>query len=747
MRLFWAKPDQTYEEHIEAVYKAWKETIQNISPLICRMGAQYGFSEKRFLQSSLLSVVLHDIGKLTEPFQCMMEFARRGDKFNFNENYRHELASFPFVIKGSVVLWKQSGPLIGRVPLEAMAVVAHHKRLNTDLISFDRERLKEKVIFYEDGLETAFTLAEHLFRQEGYSFPAIEIGLCKNNPYEKLAEFVAGDIFSKLIQETDMEAARTTYALLKGILHYADWHGSGKEPVNYSLKTQPQALFEHIEQWCKTKAISFGGLRPFQQECATTNGSVIAVAPTGSGKTEASLLWALNNLQEMGGGKLIYLLPTMVTANSIFRRLENYFGEGNVGLTHSTASFMFENEEDGDSTETIKDKRNFLFDKSFIRPATVATVDQLLTAGFNTGRWTLLETNASNAVIVIDEIHAYDAWTLGLIVETLKHFSKLGARFMLMSATLPESLIELFKETLPSAKVVRDQSLLDSCRSSYTVMESYLEDSLDLVEKAVINGRKTLVVANSVKACQEIFRQLRHLNPLCYHSKFILKDRFKIEQNIEAAALVIATQVVEVSLDIDFDLMFTECAPPDAIAQRAGRINRRRTKTDSQIFIFKPSDISKKIYDPSAVGLLEKSLQAFTNAGNNLTESDIISIVESVYSNSKLIESRDYIDASSQYLITQRRLMGIFDNMMREDKADTTRKIEYLQIPVVPSVFKDEVVNLPLSKRRWYEVKMPYWYVKKHKEEVGEVIFCDMNYDNEIGATFVSDEEVSSMII
>ncbi|MBI5326914.1 MAG: CRISPR-associated helicase Cas3' [Deltaproteobacteria bacterium] len=747
MRLFWAKPDQTYEEHIAAVYKAWKETIQNISPLIRRMGAQYGFSEKRFLQSSLLSVVLHDIGKLTEPFQRMMEFARRGDKFNFNENYRHELASFPFVIKGSVVLWKQSGPLIGRLPLEAMAVVAHHKRLNTDLISFDLERLKEKVIFHEYGLETAFTLAEDIFRQEGYSFPAIEIGLCKNNPYEKLAEFVAGDIFSKLIQKTDMEAARTTYALLKGILHYADWHGSGKEQVNYSLKTQPQALFEHIEQWCKTKAISFGGLRPFQQECATTIGSVIAVAPTGSGKTEASLLWALNNLQEMGGGKLIYLLPTMITANSIFRRLENYFGEGNVGLTHSTASFMFENEEDGESGEAIKDKRNFLFDKTFIRPATVATVDQLLTAGFNTGKWTLLETNAANAVIVIDEIHAYDAWTLGLIVETLKHYSKLGARFMLMSATLPESLIELFIVALPSAKIVKDQSLLDSCRNNYKVMDAFLEDSLDMVENAVTKGRKTLVVVNSVKSCQEIFRQLKQLNPLCYHSKFILKDRFAIEQKIEAADLVIATQVVEVSLDIDYDVMFTECAPPDAIAQRAGRINRRRTKIDSQIFIFKPSDISKKIYDPSAEKLLEKSLQAFTDAGSELTEADILAIVESVYGNRRLQNNSDYIDAAGQYTNTQRRLMGIFDNMMREDRAETTRKIEYLQIPVIPTIFKEEVMGLPLSKRRGYEVKMPYWYVRKHREEVGEVVFCDMNYDNEIGATFVSDDEVSSMII
>lgn len=747
MRLFWAKPDQTYEEHIDATYKAWKATVQSVSPLIRRTGVLYGFSEERFLQSSLLSVVLHDIGKLTGPFQRMMEFARRGEKFNYKENYRHELASFPFAIMGSIGLLKQSGPLVGRLPIEAIAIVAHHKRLNPDLTSFERERLKENVEFCEDGLQMALTLASNLFRQEGYSFPSIPLELLKNNPYKKLAEFLGGDVFSRLVQETGIEGSRMAYALLKGILHYADWHGSGKEPLNYSLITQPQALLEHIEQWCKTKAISFGGLRPFQQDCATTIGSVIAVAPTGSGKTEASLLWALYNLQEMGGGKLIYLLPTMVTANSIYRRLENYFGEGNIGLTHSTASFMFENEEDGESAETIKDKRNFLFDKSFIRPATVATVDQLLTAGFNTGKWTLLETNAANAVIVIDEIHAYDAWTLGLINETLKHFSRLGARFMLMSATLPESLIELFRGALPSAKIVKDQSLLDSCRSRYTVMDVFLEGSLDMIENAVNQGRKTLVVTNSVRSCQEIFRRLSHLNPICYHSKFILKDRFEIEQKIEAANLVIATQVVEVSLDIDFDVMFTECAPPDAIAQRAGRINRRRNKNDSQIFIFKPSDISKKIYDPSADKLLEKSLQAFVKAGDKLTEADILAIVESVYGSRRLQNNSDYIDATGQYMNTQRRLMGLFDNMMHEDKAETTRKIEYLQIPVIPSVFKEEVMGLPLSKRRWYEVKMPYWYVRKHKEEVGEVVFCDMNYDSEIGATFVSDEEVSSVII
>ena len=745
MKTYWAKPEQSYEAHIEAVYIAWKKTVKSVSPLIRRTGAKYGFSEQAFLQRSLLSVVLHDIGKLIGPFQKMMETIRRMEKVNFKENYRHELASFPFVLMGSVMLSKQSSPFIGRLPLEALAVVGHHKRLNPALTSFERERLKEKPAFSEDGVRMALQLAEEIFRREDYSFPPLNAELCRVSAYKELDRFLA-EPYETLLQENNIEEARFTYALLKGILHYADWHGSGDEPFNYSLEKLPEAFLSGIETRCKDKEIAFTGLRPFQQECAMTSGHVIAVAPTGSGKTEASLLWALHNLREMEGGKLIYLLPTMVTANSIFLRLEEYFGGGNVGLSHSTASFMFENELDSAGEETEKDKRNFLFDKAFIRPATVATVDQLLTAGFNTGKWTLLETNAANAVIIIDEIHAYDTWTLGLILETVKHFSAMGARFMLMSATLPESLIRLFSDALPDAKVIKDQTLLDECRSSYHVEDAFIEASLEMIERAVEKGKKTLVVVNNVKSCQEIFRNLKHLNPLCYHSKFILKDRFEIEQNIAVANLVIATQVVEVSLDIDFDMMFTECAPPDAIAQRAGRINRRRVKDDCHVHIFKASDVSRKIYDPSVEGLLERSLLAFSEAGEKITESDILQIVENVYSNNRPEASSFFIEASAKYSETQRRLMGIFDNLTGEDRTETTRKFDYLQVPVIPLVFKEEVIAMPLSKRRWYEVKMPHWYVREHKEELGEVVFCEMGYDSKIGATFTLDKGVSSLI-
>ncbi len=738
--IFWAKPDQTYEAHIEAAYKAWKETVIAKKNLIQRLSKEFGFNEERFLKSSLLTVVLHDIGKNIEPFQKMMDAKRKGEIFDKRKNYRHELVSFSFAIQGSVALRKQDGVLT-LLPLEALAILGHHKKINPDLQSFSRECTSIKPNFYEDGMNKALMLAEEIFLKEGFSLPRIPIH--KYDSYDNASKLISYDgAFIKIFEKENSESIRIIYLLLKAILHYADWHGSAGMDVNYSLKTHADDLFREIEKRCIEKKIKFYGLRPFQEESAHTLGNIIAIAPTGSGKTEASLLWTLNNLHNMGGGKLIYLLPTMVTANSIFTRLEDYFGKGNVGLTHSTASFMFQDEED--NPENV---RNVLFDKSFIKPATVATIDQLLASGFNTGKWTLIEANAANSVIIIDEIHSYDSWTLGLIIESIKHFSKLGTRFMLMSVTLPEYLINLFSKVLPNVSIIRDESLLNSCRNRYQIFDKTIDDAIPEIEKSVNRGIKTLVVVNNVAKCQELFNKLEYLNPMCYHSKFILKDRIEKEKEIDNQKLLIATQVVEVSLDIDFDVMFCECAPPDAIVQRAGRVNRRREKSDSWISIFKASDISKRIYDPDDSGLLTRSFEIFKNSPEKLTENDLIKIVEVVYLGIEIEKSQYFENASKQYTITQKRLMGIFDNPNREDKNETTRKIEYLQVPVIPSTFKDEVLSLPPSQRRLYEVKMPYWYVVKHKEPSEEITFCEMKYDSIIGAQFAEDTQVSCLII
>ncbi len=739
----WAKPDQTYADHVLDAYTAWQATVEGKRPLIRRLGKQHGFEEERFLQRSLFTVVLHDIGKNILPFQRMMRLIRSGRRPAWSENYRHELVSYSVMLRGSVALDRQDGPLLEvAMPLDALAVLGHHKRLNPDLQSFERELTLPPPELCEQGIQDALDLAATLFEREGYWFPSFTL---KNlNPAHELKGLIGTEgVLPRFYEQfADPATLRETYAILKAILHYADWHGSAGKPVKYALTTGNAELRSQIASRCHERNIPFTGLLPFQEVCASTSGHCIAIAPTGSGKTEGSLLWALHNVAEMGGGKLIYLLPTMVTANSIYRRLEEYFGKGNVGVSHSTASLLFLGEEDTPAA------RDALFDRSFIQPATVATVDQLLTAGFNTGRWALVEANAANSVIVIDEIHAYDPWTLALILQSIEHFARLGARFMVMSATMPEYLLGLLQEALPNATVVRDTSLLASARNAFEVVDVEIEEMVDQIEEAVCAGRKTLVVVNSVGKCQDLTQMFADLNPICYHSKFTLQDRTEKEKAIDSGSFLIATQVVEVSLDIDFDLMFTECAPPDALVQRAGRVNRRRAKEGTTITICRSSDTSKKIYEPNDTGLLARSFAAFQTGPARPTEADLTAIVEQVYAGIRIADDPRYQEALGAYAQSQYRLMGVLDNnVYKDDKNEVTRRIEYPQVSVIPLQFRETVRDLSPVRRRCYEVKMPVWYVKKHREERGDVVFCDMEYDPMFGARFTERPEEAYVII
>ena len=142
---------------------------------------------------------------------------------------------------------------------------------------------------------------------------------------------------SQLICRYDGDTIRIIYALTKGILHYADWYGSANLPVIYKIQKQPSDIITGIKERCLRKGLHFSGLREFQIEVGKIHGNAIAIAPTGSGKTEASILWALNNIKDLEDAKLIYLLPTMATANSIWIRFSELFGSENVGLAHSSA--------------------------------------------------------------------------------------------------------------------------------------------------------------------------------------------------------------------------------------------------------------------------------------------------------------------------------------------------------------------------------------------------------------------------
>ncbi|MDM8539957.1 CRISPR-associated endonuclease Cas3'' [Desulfococcaceae bacterium HSG9] len=168
-KIYYAKPDQTYQEHFDYVLSAWQDVRIAKQNLVERLARKYDFEAERFWQSSLLCVVLHDFGKMTANFQEMMDALKNGRRFDFQKNYRHELASFLFVIVSGKKLATDYG-LLSAAPVESLAVVGHHKPLNPALSSFDREGWSPVPQFAQEGLEQAFNLAKQAFKQQ---FPEI----------------------------------------------------------------------------------------------------------------------------------------------------------------------------------------------------------------------------------------------------------------------------------------------------------------------------------------------------------------------------------------------------------------------------------------------------------------------------------------------------------------------------------------------------------------------------------------------
>jgi len=748
-----AKPDQTYQEHIENVYQAWKVVMASSQGMLKRLSTLLKFDLDEFREKSLLTAVLHDIGKINEAFIEYMENVRMGKKFNSEKNYRHELLSLPFIQKATM----SKGGTIPLFPFEALTIASHHKGLDSDFTSFDRERVKgNQPVCPDDGLAMAIRLAEDILRREGYQLPPLKPELSKYPAFTLLVKLIS--CIPLFMERYNPHTIRTLYILYKGILHYADWIGSSEDKLNQKIGITSQDVVNEIKKRCIKKDIPFKDIREFQKKVASTKGNLIAVAPTGSGKTEASIMWALNNMEHEDCNKILYLLPTMATANSIWDRLNKLFGTESTGLTHSSAQLMFTHEKNEADEEVTKEERKILFDRSFMRSVTVGTIDQLLNTGFHSKHWTVKEFSALNSVIILDEIHAYDGWTMGLIHSSIEHFSHLGVKFLFMSATMPPHLMNMLRKIIPDISIIQDEELLEETRSNYFVKDSFIEEDENAIRKAVEDGRKVLVVINTVDKCQQLAKQLQDLNPICYHSRFILKDRKKKEKLIEMlqkrdqdsnqkGGLVIATQVLEVALDIDFDWLFTECAPPDALAQRAGRVNRYRDpKRDSRIYIYKPSLQTEKLYNPlNDPHLLKRTYDSFREYQGRLKEKDLLAIIKKVYKEYDLYNSDAFKDAIEQYKESQRNRSYILDNRKENNDQEVTRKSKYETVTVIPYCFFDEIKKCEVSERIWYEVKVPYWYYRMNRKEDNGIPFCDMVYDSMLGGQLEPDRSTTML--
>jgi CRISPR-associated endonuclease/helicase Cas3 len=487
--------------------------------------------------------------------------------------------------------------------------------------------------------------------------------------------------------------------------------------------------------------------------------------------------------------KIFFLLPTMVTANSLHRRLEVFFSPRGheVALVHSTADLVRDEsgrtagEEESDRADI---RHDHLAESHFFPPVVVGTVDQLLVTLFHAGRWAMKSLAAADAALVIDEVHAYEPHTAGLIVRLIEQLRPLGARFMVMSATMPQDLQVTIRRALGDTAgaaadtsgpvtLVIDEDLHDQARNEWATRPMTLTSWLLTHDRSgearpsaeflrlwdEVNDRgepiRILIVTNTVKRCQEIAAALRGAGrePVCYHSKFIFDDRREKERQLleDRPRLVVATQVVEVSLDLDYDIMLTECAALDALAQRAGRVNRFRRPIRGRIIVFRHDEESYNIYPRDVLDLSWRLCQ--DNPGP-LSERQLVELVERAYAGLKLAEHPGFRNVQAIVRNLQQRLSGVLDCPRPWESENLNTRVEtYPQLSVIPARFAEAVKGLAPRERRRYELKVPVWYARKNLVRDGnpeELPLCHMGYDADLGATLKPDAEhpePSAMII
>jgi len=481
------------------------------------------------------------------------------------------------------------------------------------------------------------------------------------------------------------------YRLLKGLLLRID-HASSSEQAQDVEEDCLNDTLEFVSKFFKETNKVMNEMQTFVID--NRNRSLVIIAPTGAGKTEAGLIY----LQRKG----FFTLPYRVSANGVYMRAERLLGD-HAGLLHSSAlNYMLEKDEKNEDIQNSKEEAiflNYFLSRNFAKPVIVCTPDQFMHFVFRYKGFEKYYVTALYSKVVIDELQSYDPITLAFIVKALEVIAQNGGKFLVMTATFPEFLRRRFKDMEVEFRKFDLQSKpYHNVQVVNGTIEDYAEKISDLSQET-----KVLVIVNTVKKAVELWQDIPNAKLL--HSRFILKDRKEKEREIkeffdgQENGMWITTQLAEVSLDLDADYLFTELSTADSLIQRMGRCNRRGRKPVEKpnVFVFteKCSGIGPVYYED----LHKKTFQNLKDGPWDWKFK--WELVKKVYSDSALRNTKylenfnkayHYIeslwDGAASFIRTKGEAQGLF------------RDINTVQ--VIPMEFKKEVEELV---QKWEEAK------------------------------------------
>lgn len=375
------------------------------------------------------------------------------------------------------------------------------------------------------------------------------------------------------------------YLLIKGLLNKFDYTVSaGYENAESAIDLHEKKLVKNIEKFLNGKE-----LRPAQKFMKMNRDkNLIVIAPTGSGKTEASLLW-------MNGEKSFYTLPLKVSSNAIYLRIKENYEYKDVALLHSDAMAVYLREYNGNEDIGEKYERS----KMLSQPLTVCTVDQLFRFVYRALGTEIFAATLKYSKLVLDEIQAYEPRVIATIIYGLKMIQEMGGKFAIITATFPP-VLKYFMEQY--GLVEGKQYIFKDFTGKEYQVEKYPRHKVEIrhsemnLDEIRLRGknRKVLVICNTVSKAQKLYKKLEGENVWLLHSKYIRRDRAFLERKIMGfsesgeSGIWITTQIVAASLDIDFDILYTEMCTADSLLQRMGRCNRkgRYCPNEANIVVF-----------------------------------------------------------------------------------------------------------------------------------------------------------------
>lgn len=520
------------------------------------------------------------------------------------------------------------------------------------LFFIDRDNLQDK-----DFYKIAYAVMNHHQKHDPYkSFSSLDETILENNLeefYDYLNEFGDGDVEKVKEERDDLEAQ-----LVKGFLHKCDYSASGEYVIEYPNDFLNESLNNLGYKWRELQKYAI----------EKRNENIIMIANTGMGKTEAGLLWIGNN-------KGFFILPLRTAINAMYDRIkENIVKEKideRLSLLHSDTMSVYINES---VVEEDKVREYYNKGKNLSMPLTISTLDQIFDFVYKYKGFELKLATLSYSKIVIDEIQAYSPDLIAYIVSALEMINKANGKFAIITATLFPFIKDLIEEKV--GKIESKSFINGEDRHHIKAIDGKI-NSEDIKDYYNNNHGKILVVCNTIKEAQNIYKELaaNNLNVKLLHSKFTKEHRLKKEEEIlkfgktekKDNGIWVSTSLVEASLDIDFDYLFTELNDISGFFQRLGRVNRKGIKKEmlSSPNVFVYLSINNNLFINGERGFIDPDIfniskNILLNFSGILSEEKKASVIEENFTSENLKNSK----FMERYLIVKKYIDSLFVNEM-----------------------------------------------------------------------------------